>query len=52
LLHDKRVKEIPLLKDLKPNDLKRQMAELRALNQATQVALQKLLAKDELMAQR
>jgi hypothetical protein len=34
------------------HDLKQQMAELKALNQATQVALQKLQTKDKLMAQR
>lgn len=33
-------------------DLKQQVAELKALNQATQVALQKLQAKDEWVAQR
>jgi hypothetical protein len=33
-------------------DLKLQVAELKALNQATQVALRKLQAKDEFVAQR
>jgi hypothetical protein len=33
-------------------DLKQQMAELKALNQETQVALRKLQAKDEFVAQR
>jgi Chaperone of endosialidase len=33
-------------------DLKQQMAELKALNQATQVALRKLQAKDEFVARR
>ncbi|HSY08558.1 MAG TPA: tail fiber domain-containing protein [Steroidobacteraceae bacterium] len=33
-------------------DLKQQVAELKALNKATQVALRKLQAKDELVAQR
>jgi hypothetical protein len=33
-------------------DLKQQVAELKALNQATQVALRKLQAKDEFVAQR
>jgi len=33
-------------------DLKQQMAELKALNQATQVALRELQAKDEFVAQR
>jgi len=33
-------------------DLKHQMEELKAFNQATQIALQKLQSRDELMAQR
>jgi hypothetical protein len=42
------------IRDLKQVQFRtqQQMAELKALNQATQVALQKLLAKDELIAQR
>jgi hypothetical protein len=38
--------------DAEIRDLKQQMAELKDLNQATQVALRKLQAKDELVAQR
>jgi hypothetical protein len=38
--------------DAEIRDLKQEMAELKALNQATQVALQKLQAKDEFVAQR
>jgi hypothetical protein len=33
-------------------DLKQQMAELKALNQATQLALRKLEARDQLVARR
>ena len=38
--------------DAEMRDLKQQVAELKALNQATQVALRKLQAKDELVARR
>jgi hypothetical protein len=37
--------------DEKIRDLEQQMAELKALNQATQVALQKLQSMDQLVAQ-
>jgi type II secretory pathway component PulJ len=38
--------------DAEIRELKQQMAALKDLNQATQVALQRLLAKEELVAQR
>jgi hypothetical protein len=40
------------VQDAEIRDLKQQMAELKALNQATQDALQKLQTKDKLVAQR
>jgi hypothetical protein len=53
-MQKKNVAQDAEIRDLKQQQLRmqQQMAELKTLNQATQVALQKLQAKDELMAQR
>jgi hypothetical protein len=46
------MQKINATQDAEMRDLKQQVAELKALNQATQVALRELQAKDEFVAQR